>query len=106
MTFMDFKGPLPSFGISAIIGVAAGLATADDAGRRYLIGVAAAVQYAVFPVWIGYCLVRGFPDSGIVGPRIGSFVINVITIGGVAALVYVWTGMRREDVHRLRQKFR
>ncbi len=104
MGFTDFKGPLPSFGISAVIGIAAGLASADDAGRRYLIGVAAAVQYAIFPVWVGYCCVRGFPDLATVGLRIASFAVNVVTIGGLAALVYSWTGMRKEDAHRLRHK--
>ena len=54
--FADFRGPLASLGISSVIGVAAGLASADDAGRRYLIGVAAAVQYAIFPVWLGVCV--------------------------------------------------
>lgn len=53
MVFQGFEKPPLSFGISAIIGAAAGLSTADDAGRRYLIGVAAAVQYAIFPVWFG-----------------------------------------------------
>ena len=45
--FATFKGPLASFAISAVIGVTAGLSCADDAGRRYLIGVAGAVQFAV-----------------------------------------------------------
>src|SRR3954469_20374034 len=53
MQFHSFQQPLLSFGISSVVGLAAGLAIADDAGRRYLIGVAAAVQYAVFPVWFG-----------------------------------------------------
>ena len=39
----DFKSPLSSFAISALIGITAGLSNADDTGRRYLIGVAAAV---------------------------------------------------------------
>ncbi len=42
--FTGFKNPLSSLAISAAIGVTAGLSTADDTGRRYLIGVAAAVQ--------------------------------------------------------------
>src|SRR5205085_2911714 len=36
--FSDFRAPLASLGISSVIGIAAGLASADDAGRRYLIG--------------------------------------------------------------------
>lgn len=46
--FTAFKGPLASFAISAVIGVTAGLSNADDTGRRYLIGAAAAVQLAIF----------------------------------------------------------
>jgi hypothetical protein len=34
--FMDFRGLLSSFAISAVIGIAAGLSNADDTGRRYL----------------------------------------------------------------------
>ena len=60
--FHGFKGPLSSFAISAVIGVTAGLSSADDTGRRYLIGVAAAVQLAVFPVWLGAATVIGIPD--------------------------------------------
>src|SRR5437868_5335440 len=68
--FTEFQTPLVAFGISSVIGVTAGLASADDAGRRYLIGVAAAVQYAVFPVWLGTCLVLGFPGLSIITERI------------------------------------
>jgi len=59
--FAGFKRPLSSFAISAIIGVTAGLSNADDTGRRYLIGVAAAVQLAIFPVWLGAAMVIGIP---------------------------------------------
>src|SRR5438034_5894574 len=65
MAYDDFKNPLISCGISAIIGAAAGLSSADDAGRRYLIGVGAAVQYAAFPVWFGISVVIGFPEPPI-----------------------------------------
>jgi uncharacterized membrane protein len=100
MEFRDFEKPLLSFGISAIIGVAAGLSTADDAGRRYLIGVAAAVQYAVFPVWFGIALVIGFPDVSITGQRLLTLAINIVTIAGTAAAAYALLGMRRDEVHR------
>jgi hypothetical protein len=88
LAFSDFKRPLVSFGISCLIGLAAGLASADDAGRRYLIGVAAAVQYSVFPVWFGICLVRGFPDASQTGQRIGTFALNVVTIATMALVAY------------------
>jgi len=106
LAFSDFKRPLVSFGISCLIGLAAGLASADDAGRRYLIGVAAAVQYSVFPVWFGICLVDGFPDASLTGQRIGTFALNVATIATMAAAAYAWTGMRREEVRRFRSQFK
>jgi hypothetical protein len=102
LAFSDFKRPLVSFGISCLIGVAAGLGSADDAGRRYLIGVAAAVQYSVFPVWFGICLVQGFPDASLIVQRIGTFALNTVTIATMAVAAYAGTGMRREDVSRFR----
>jgi len=86
--FDGFKGPLSSFGISAVIGLAAGLSVADDTGRRYLIGVAAAVQLAIFPTWLGTALIVGLPSQDIVGERLFSFGINILTIFLVAFLAY------------------
>lgn len=100
MQFHAFEKPLLSFGISAIVGIAAGLATADDAGRRYLIGVAAAVQYAVFPVWFGIALVLGFPDASTTWQRLLTLAINIVTIAGAAAVSYGLLGIKREEVHR------
>ena len=48
--YAGVKRPLASFTISALIGVTAGLSSAENTGRRYLIGVAAAVQFAISPV--------------------------------------------------------
>ena len=104
LSFSDFKDPLVSFGISSVIGVAAGLSIADDTGRRYLIGVAAAVQYSVFPVWFGICLVRGFPTVEMVNERIGAFAVNVVTIAVTAAGAYALTGLRSRE-HRIFREF-
>jgi hypothetical protein len=84
--FKGFKGPLASLAISAVIGVTAGLSNADDTGRRYLIGVAAAVQLAIFPVWLGAATVLGILDD-VVWSRLESFLINLATIllGAMAA---------------------
>lgn len=71
--FTAFKSPLSSLVISAVIGTAAGLSSADDAGRRYMIGVAAAVQFGVFPVWLGAALVLGLPSNAITGQRLLAF---------------------------------
>ena len=102
--FSDFQNPLVALGISSVIGTAAGLASADDAGRRYLIGVAAAVQYSVFPVWFGICLVLGFPPYTIVAERITTFVVNIVTIAVTAGVVYAIVGMRREEADKFRSK--
>jgi uncharacterized membrane protein len=98
MLFNNFAAPLSSFALSAIIGITAGFTTADDAGRRYLIGVAAAVQYGVFPVWLGFCLVAGFPESSITRVRLETFAINVGTIIIFALIGYLLLNIKRRDV--------
>jgi hypothetical protein len=98
MLFNNFATPLSSFALAAMIGITAGFTTADDAGRRYLIGVAAAVQYGVFPVWFGFCLVRGFPESGITQSRLETFAINVGTIVIFALIGYLLLNIKRRDV--------
>ena len=92
---MDFKNQLPSFAISAVIGVTAGFSSADDMGRRYLIGVAAAVQLAIFPVWLGAALVIGPPAREVLYARLASFVINITTISATAVVAYAALHMRR-----------
>jgi hypothetical protein len=86
--FTAFRNPLASFAISAVIGVTAGLSSADDTGRRYLIGVAAAVQLAVFPVWLGAATILGLPPVEIVWARVGSFLINLATISLAAVAAF------------------
>lgn len=98
MLFHTFTPPLASFLISTVIGVTAGIITADDAGRRYLIGVAAAVQYGIYPAWVGFCLVKGFPDWQITGTRLGTFFINVATITAFGLIGYLVLDIKRKDV--------
>ncbi len=98
MLYHTFTPPLPSFLLSAVIGVTAGFITADDAGRRYLIGVAAAVQYGIYPVWFGFCLVQGFPDAHVIAARIGEFFINVLTITVFGLIGYLLLDIKRKDV--------
>ena len=86
--FAGFKSPLPSFAISAVIGITAGLSNADDTGRRYLIGVAAAVQLAIFPTWLGAAAVIGLPPREILDERLLSFAINLVTIAATAVMSY------------------
>jgi len=92
--FHDFKGPLASFGLSAVIGLTAGLSNADDTGRRYLIGVAAAVQLAIFPAWLGAATVSGFPAPNVVRHHLASFLINFVTIALTALMAYAALHLR------------
>lgn len=86
--FAGFKSLLSSFATSVVIGVTAGLSLADDTGRRYLIGVAAAVQLAIFPVWLGASFVTGMPSHDVLYPRLLSFVVNLISIAACAVVAY------------------
>ncbi len=69
--------------LSAAVGVAATLASTDDAGRRELIGLAAASQIAVIPVWFGIVAVFGTThadDLSEIGSRAVSFAANTIAL--------------------------
>jgi hypothetical protein len=83
-----FRSPAGSFFISSVIGVTAGFCTADDAGRRYLIGVAGAVQLAIFPVWWGAALILGLPAQPVLLSHVASFAISLVTIFVVATVAY------------------
>jgi hypothetical protein len=93
--FTAFRSPLSSFAVSAIVGTTAGLSLADDTGRRYLIGVAAAVQLAVFPVWLGVAVVLGFPAENVVLDRITSFSVNLLTIAVMAVLSFAMLHLKK-----------
>jgi hypothetical protein len=71
-----------------------GLSVADDTGHRYLIGVAAAVQLAIFPVWLGTGFVLGMPDHSVLYLRLLSFVINFVTIAAFALTAYAGLHLR------------
>jgi hypothetical protein len=89
------------FLISAVVGVAAGLASADDAGRREMIGLAATAQVAIIPVWFGISLIFGFPLYGEPpSKRAAAFLINVGTIVVASLVVYALLRMRGESVRR------
>jgi hypothetical protein len=92
--YTAFKNPLSSFAISSVIGITAGLSNADDTGRRYLIGVAAAVQLAIFPVWFGAASIIGLPALNVLQNRLSSFLINLVTIALAAIAAYAVLHMR------------
>lgn len=86
LAFDKFGTLLSGFFISLIIGIAAALASADDAGRRELIGLAATAHLTLIPAWFGINLVFGFPDKHQVMERGLAFGINVgaLTLGALA----------------------
>jgi len=93
--FSSFKSPLTSLAISAAIGITAGLSETDDTGRRYLIGVAAAVQLAIFPVWLGAAFILGLPNSDLLRSRLTSFFVNLVTIALTAVGAYAALNLPR-----------
>lgn len=95
--------PLPlGLLISLAVGIAAGLATADDVGRREMIGLAATAQVAIIPVWFGVCAVFGFPAANPTPPkqRALSLLANIATIAIASLLTYAVLRMRG-DVLRI-----
>jgi hypothetical protein len=94
--FDQFGEPLPSFLLSLVIGIAAGLATADDTGRREMIGLAATSQITILAVWLGITLGLGLPeaDRAVLGQRVAMLLLNVGTVVVAAAVAYGRLGMR------------
>ena len=82
---------------SALVGVAGGLATADDAGHRQLIGLAATSQLALVPAWLGISLVFGFVDSP--GEKLASFSGNFAALLAGAGAVYLFLSNRGRVAH-------
>jgi hypothetical protein len=80
--YADFNSLATGFFISFAVGVAAGLATADDVGRREMIGLAATAQIAIIPAWLGLCLVLGFPAADSTPParRVMGLLLNIVAI--------------------------
>jgi len=104
LLYNESNSLLAGFLISLAVGVAAGLATADDVGRREMIGLAATAQVAILPVWFGVCLVFGFPILENQPPtrRAISLVVNVMSIVIASFITYAVLGMKR--VQHLRQR--
>ncbi|HEV2763380.1 MAG TPA: hypothetical protein VGV38_10430, partial [Pyrinomonadaceae bacterium] len=92
--------------ISVGVGIAAGLATADDVGRREMIGLAATAQIAILPVWFGIVAVFGVPALGGTPPpqRALSFAVNVSIIVVCALVTYALLGMRGDALRNFMKR--
>ena len=105
LRYQEFN-PLPvSVLHSLIVGVAAGLATSDDVGRRELIGLAATAQIALLPAWFGISFIFGFPELSPVSPaeRALTFFLNVCTVIIAAIGTYALLRVRGESLRRFAQ---
>lgn len=103
LQYDQFGTLISNFVISLIVGIAAGLDTADKSGRREFIAVAAAAQFASFPAWFGISLVLGFPDRATTMWRILTFFVNILTILVVSIGVYAALRYRPEVLKRYLQ---
>jgi hypothetical protein len=94
--YAEFNSLGASVLISCAVGVAAGLATVDDAGRREMIGLAATAQIAIIPAWIGLCLIHGFPGSEAAPAkhRLLALLLNGVTIVIASFVTYTLLGVK------------
>ncbi len=95
LKYDEFNSVSVGFLISLAVGVAAGLANADDAGRREFLGLAATAQIAIVPVWFGICLIFGFPatiDQKEIIVRAAGFGLNVLAIITASLITYAALG--------------
>jgi hypothetical protein len=98
--YSDFTSLPTALLISLVVGIAAGLATADDVGRREMIGLAATAQIAIVPAWFGLCLVLGFPAAEATPPsrRIVGLLINILAIVIASLGTYAAMRIRRSSL--------
>lgn len=92
---------------SFAIGLASALATADDAGHRQLIGIAAASQLALIPAWLGIALVYGFPEPA--GEKLLAFGLNMtgMVLGGATLYgLLTWRGHLAEGAAPTRHQYK
>jgi hypothetical protein len=100
LRFNEFGSLTSGFIIAFIIGIAAGLAVADDAGRRELIGLAATAHITVLPAWLGISFVFGFPEESKITERLLTFGVTVSTLIAAAVGAYALLGLKGGGVRR------
>ena len=87
-----------SFIISMAVGIAAGLGSVDDAGRRELIGLAATAHISVYPVWFGLKIVYGFEQSDQPWHLLLVFLMDVTTLTAFAAITLKLMKMKGKGI--------
>jgi hypothetical protein len=95
LRYESFSSMGVSFLISLTVGIAAGLASVDDVGRREMIGLAATAQTSIIPAWFGICAAFGFPGTtsrNEIIARAGTFAVNVVTIIVASLATYLAQG--------------
>ncbi|MFD2998911.1 hypothetical protein ACFS7Z_00945 [Pontibacter toksunensis] len=92
--------PLSGFILSCVIGIAAGLAAVDDAGRRELIGLAATAHISVYPAWFGMKLIFGFDEGDKWPEHLLTYGINITSLTLAAALTFALMRMKGEGINR------
>ena len=94
--YLEFNSAGTGVLISCVVGIAAGLATADDVGRREMIGLAATAQVAIVPAWLGLCWVLGFPVLDATPPsrRFLGLLLNIATIVLASLVTYALIGVK------------
>lgn len=99
--FQDFPELKPSFIIAALVGIAAALANSDDAGKRELIGLAAAAQISLVPIWFGLAWALGTISKEVAVERALSLGLNLAAIVVTSALTYTLIGYKKGSLARL-----
>jgi hypothetical protein len=64
------------------------LASADDVGRREMLGLAAASQFALAPAWLGLSLAVGFDEPAEITARLASPLLSGAVLVLAGALTY------------------
>jgi hypothetical protein len=104
LQYDEFNSLLTGLIISFAVGLAAVLASADDSGKRELIGLAATSQVAIIPVWFGISFVFGFSPTNSnteIYTRAGGLVLNTLMIIIAAAVTFFFCGILRPSLGRI-----
>jgi hypothetical protein len=97
----EIKGsPVAGAVLAAVIGVAAALASFDDAGRRELIGLAATAHISLYPALIGLQVVFGDSSPHKMMEYSYAFLINIGVLIFAAIITYALAGTKGSGIRR------